>query len=163
MDREIIALFFGAFAMLSILIRMAGIDRYKSKRQRIKRGKKKKRLQVSVSLPFLLITAVIFATMITLVLLSILGVIQTPWVIFWYFILSLMTFAAYGADKSRAINDLWRVPEPALHAYEFAGGWPGALIAQHFFRHKRKKRDYQVVFWTIVIIHMIFWVWWFLG
>jgi uncharacterized membrane protein YsdA (DUF1294 family) len=40
-----------------------------------------------------------------------------------------------------------------LHLLELLGGWPGAFIAQRRLRHKCSKRQYQVVFWAIVLLY----------
>jgi hypothetical protein len=52
---------------------------------------------------------------------------------------------------------LWRIPEIKLHALEALGGWPGALLAQIFYRHKIQKIPYRIVFWLIVLSHGIVW------
>ena len=78
----------------------------------------------------------------------------------WYIIASAVAFAMYGIDKRRAERRQWRISEGALHAAELLGGWPGALIAQRVWRHKRQKGRYMLVFWAIVGIHACAWVWW---
>lgn len=78
--------------------------------------------------------------------------------------MSLLTFVLYADDKSRARNGQWRVPEKTLHLCELAGGWLGAFVAQRRLYHKSSKSSYQVVFWVIVTVHIVFWVdWLFLG
>ena len=72
-------------------------------------------------------------------------------------ILSLITFILYGYDKVQARSFGWRVSENTLHIFEFLGGWPGALIGQHFFQHKTAKLPYQITFWLIVAVHQLFW------
>jgi uncharacterized membrane protein YsdA (DUF1294 family)/cold shock CspA family protein len=85
-----------------------------------------------------------------------LRVIEVPVLLIVYLALSLLisliTFEIYGLDKRRATAQQQqpRVPESTLHFLELIGGWPGALIAQHYFRHKVRKPDYQFVFWLIV-------------
>jgi uncharacterized membrane protein YsdA (DUF1294 family)/cold shock CspA family protein len=76
--------------------------------------------------------------------------------------MSLITFALYADDKSRAQKGNWRTPEKTLHLCELAGGWLGGFIAQRKLRHKSRKESYQVVFWGIVIIHHILWFGWLL-
>ena len=71
--------------------------------------------------------------------------------------LSLITFILYGYDKAQACSFGWRVRERTLHALEFLGGWPGALIGQHFFQHKTTKLSYQIMFWLIVVVHQLLW------
>ena len=75
-----------------------------------------------------------------------------------YGIVSLLAFFMYWGDKRKARTDRWRTPENVLHAVEFAGGWPGALLAQQVFRHKTRKVSYQVLFWAIVLLHQVFWI-----
>jgi len=72
--------------------------------------------------------------------------------------ISLATFIAYGYDKMQARNAMWRVKENTLHLMELAGGWPGALIGQHFFQHKTRKFSYQVCFWIIVAGWQLVWL-----
>lgn len=51
----------------------------------------------------------------------------------------------------------WRIQELHLHLAELLGGWPGALVAQCWLRHKCSKRSYQTVFWVIVFLHLAVW------
>jgi len=77
-----------------------------------------------------------------------------------YPVMSLITFALYADDKSRAKQGKRRTPENTLHLCELAGGWLGGFIAQQKLRHKSRKKSYQIVFWVIVIIHYIIWLGW---
>ncbi len=77
-----------------------------------------------------------------------------------YPVMSFVTFALYADDKSRAKQGRWRISENRLHLCEFMGGWLGGFIAQRRLRHKSRKVSYQVVFWVIVAIHLIFWLDW---
>ncbi|MBE9037687.1 DUF1294 domain-containing protein [aff. Roholtiella sp. LEGE 12411] len=79
-----------------------------------------------------------------------------------YPIMSLITFRLYADDKSRAKQGRWRVPEKTLHLCELMGGWLGAFIAQQKLHHKSSKLSYQVVFWAIAILHIVFWLDWLL-
>lgn len=69
--------------------------------------------------------------------------------------ISLLTFGLYGFDKRRATRAGERTPEAALHVLELLGGWPGAFLAQRFFRHKTVKVRFQLVFWFIVLLYQI--------
>ncbi len=77
-----------------------------------------------------------------------------------YPIMSLLTFFLYAEDKSRAKRGDWRISENMLHLCELTGGWWGGFIAQKRLRHKNIKSSYQIAFWTIVTLHMAFWVGW---
>lgn len=68
--------------------------------------------------------------------------------------MSLITFFAYGLDKSAARTNRWRTQESTLHLFELLGGWPGALIAQGSFRHKTRKLSYQMAFWFVVLLNI---------
>lgn len=70
-----------------------------------------------------------------------------------YLIASCVAFAAYALDKSAARNDRWRTPERTLHLFALLGGWPGALAAQRWLRHKSGKRSFQAVFWVTVLLN----------
>ena len=82
------------------------------------------------------------------------------YVLFTYAVVSLVTFVTYGLDKRAAKRGDSRVPEARLHLLELCGGWPGALIAQQVFRHKRRKTRFLVVTWGIVLLHAAGWALW---
>lgn len=73
----------------------------------------------------------------------------------WLLGMSLLTVWLYWLDKRASIRCRGRVPESTLHLMELAGGWPGALCAQHWFRHKTSKGAYQRVFWLVVLSHQL--------
>lgn len=76
-----------------------------------------------------------------------------------YLALSIVTFGAYVWDKWRARRGGDRTAEATLHLCEMLGGWPGALVAQQWLRHKSRKRSYQIRFWIIVAVHLAVWAW----
>lgn len=80
------------------------------------------------------------------------------WPLLAYVLISLFSFCQYWLDKQSAQKGRWRTPENSLHIAELAGGWPGAFVAQQVFRHKTRKVSFQIVFWTIVVLHQAFWV-----
>lgn len=71
-----------------------------------------------------------------------------------YALLSIITFAVYGQDKSAAERGRWRTPESTLHLLSLAGGWPGALVGQRVFRHKTRKQPFRTVFWLTVVANV---------
>ena len=102
-------------------------------------------------------TATLFAIPAFLVLYLALAIIwRTPW---WfaaiYFALSTVTFAAYALDKAAAASGSRRTPEITLHALAIAGGWPGALVAQQFVRHKSSKLRFRQEFWATVVMNIV--------
>lgn len=79
---------------------------------------------------------------------------KLPFAIFWlYVVASIVAFVAYALDKSAARKNKQRTQESTLHFFALVGGWPGALAAQRLFRHKSKKRSFQITFWTSVVLN----------
>jgi uncharacterized membrane protein YsdA (DUF1294 family)/cold shock CspA family protein len=77
------------------------------------------------------------------------------WVAGGYLALSAATFIAYAADKAAAASGSWRTPESTLHLLAVAGGWPGALLAQQWLRHKSTKTEFRQVFWGTVFLNAL--------
>ena len=92
-------------------------------------------LPAALSWIVLLVFVVAFATMIV--------TLETPrWLTALYGVMSVIAFFAYGFDKAAALRGGRRVSEQTLLTLGFAGGWPGALVAQQIFRHKTRKRSF---------------------
>lgn len=72
---------------------------------------------------------------------------------------SVITFFAYGIDKSKAKHGRWRIQESTLHLFSMGGGWPGALMAQQKFHHKTTKESFRFGFWVTVIINCLGFFW----
>ncbi len=72
-----------------------------------------------------------------------------------YFIASAVTFFAYALDKSAARGGRWRTPESTLQGLALMGGWPGALLAQHWLRHKSSKPRFLALFWLLVVVNVV--------
>ncbi|MCY7366656.1 MAG: cold shock and DUF1294 domain-containing protein [Chamaesiphon sp.] len=83
------------------------------------------------------------------------AVTRNPLPFILYPVMSVLTYALYANDKSRAKRGNWRIPEKSLHLCEFAGRWLGGFVAQRRLDHKSTKKSYQLEFWMIVIIHQI--------
>lgn len=94
----------------------------------------------------------------TLVTVLVLGgsVWQMPfWVVVLYTGMSAAAALLYWSDKRNASSGGWRTPESTLHAVSLAGGWPGAIIAQRWLRHKTLKSSFRVVFWSTVALNLL--------
>jgi uncharacterized membrane protein YsdA (DUF1294 family) len=64
-------------------------------------------------------------------------------------------FFLYWSDKLAAKRGDRRTPENTLHMIALCGGWPGALLAQQFLRHKSNKASFQTVYWLTVGINLV--------
>jgi uncharacterized membrane protein YsdA (DUF1294 family)/cold shock CspA family protein len=71
-----------------------------------------------------------------------------------YLAVSGVTVLAYWFDKRAAMKGGQRTPEQTLHLFELLCGWPGALLAQNWFRHKSSKTSFRVAFWVCVIVNL---------
>lgn len=72
-------------------------------------------------------------------------------IVLYYCIASILTFAMYSSDKFAAEHQHWRTPESTLQMFALLGGWPGALVAQNFLRHKSRKTAFLILFWLMVL------------
>jgi len=87
-----------------------------------------------------------------LVLLALLG--RMPLAVAGFYTgISVLTFLVYARDKAAARRDAWRTAESSLHLLGLAGGWPGALLAQHLLRHKSIKPGFQSCVWFTVLVN----------
>lgn len=69
-------------------------------------------------------------------------------------LINLLTFIAYGWDKSAARDNRWRIPERTLHGLALVGGTIGAIVGQKTFRHKTKKASFRLWFWLIFMAQL---------
>jgi uncharacterized membrane protein YsdA (DUF1294 family) len=78
--------------------------------------------------------------------------LKWDWLICWLISISIVTFGAYGYDKSIAGNDKrMRVPERVLLLLALAGGSVAAWIAMKVFHHKTIKGSFQRNFGIVVV------------
>lgn len=89
------------------------------------------------------------------------GLISTfPIEVFYYYIvISTVSFTTYGLDKHAAKEEKWRISEASLNLISFLGGWPGSIWAQHYYRHKIRKRSFLIKFWGMAIINCLGALW----
>lgn len=80
------------------------------------------------------------------------------WVLGVYAAASVITVIAYAVDQSAAKAGTWRVSENTLLTLGFLCGWPGALLAQQFLRHKTQKHSFRVMFWVTVWANVVVFV-----
>ncbi len=102
----------------------------------------------TISPPFLI------ATCFLLMIAGLVVIQKLPFaVLSLYSAASLITFLAYATDKSAAQQSQWRTSEGTLHLLGLCGGWPGALIARHVYRHKTRKQSFIATFWVTVVLN----------
>ncbi|WP_296002412.1 DUF1294 domain-containing protein [Rugamonas sp.] len=79
----------------------------------------------------------------------------SAWVAAAYGVASVACFIVYALDKSAAVRQRQRTPERALLLLGLAGGWPGAILAQQWLRHKSAKRSFRRWFWCSVALNVV--------
>jgi len=72
-----------------------------------------------------------------------------------YLTMSAVTFLVYAVDKFKARHAMWRTPEKTLHVLELCCGWPGAMLAHRYLRHKSYKPSFRRVFWCMVLANVL--------
>lgn len=70
-----------------------------------------------------------------------------------YLIVSLFTLAIYGIDKFLAKAEWKRVPERWFHTLALIGGFPGALVGMHLFKHKVNNSKFRWVILASLLLH----------
>lgn len=58
---------------------------------------------------------------------------------------NLIVFAAFGADKWKAIHNKWRISEFALLVMCFLMGGAGGILGMYVWRHKTRKIKFRVL------------------
>lgn len=81
------------------------------------------------------------------------------WLASFYGVASVICFIAYAVDKSAAIHKRQRISERTLLLLGLACGWPGALLAQRWLRHKTIKTPFQIAYWCSVAANVAA-AWW---
>lgn len=71
-----------------------------------------------------------------------------------YLLASLAAVILYGIDKAAARRGERRIRESTLHLVAVVGGWPGALLARRWFRHKTRKQPFGRVLWGCAVLNI---------
>ncbi len=69
-------------------------------------------------------------------------------------ILSLITFIAFVADKIKAQNGAWRIPEAVLLGLSAIGGAVGGYLGMFIALHKVRKWYFHVAEILSIILHI---------
>ena len=78
----------------------------------------------------------------------------------WIFLMSLITFVAFGVDKRRAVRHQYRISEKALITISLLGGGIGGWLGMRVFHHKTRKLKFlfvtfSAIVWIFVVIACI--------
>ena len=81
------------------------------------------------------------------------------WIGALYLVASTACFCAYALDKAAARAGRRRTPESTLLMMGLACGWPGAVLAQQWLRHKSAKQSFRLPFYGTVALNMVAFGW----
>ena len=76
----------------------------------------------------------------------------------WLFILNVVTFVTYGADKWKAKHKRRRISERTLLVLAALGGSVGALLGMRAFRHKTLHKRFTIGIPSILGIQCVLFV-----
>lgn len=69
--------------------------------------------------------------------------------------INFAAFAAFGIDKSHAVNGRRRIRESTLLTLAFFGGTPGAYAGRAMFRHKTRKEPFNTELQIVVVLQVL--------
>lgn len=117
------------------------------------RHSKRSGLRTQASISHLIASCVVATFFGVIALLAIVGRLWWP-VVCVYIFSSMAAFYTYKHDKEAAQVSARRTNEWTLIVLGLIGGWPGALVARHRFRHKTKKVAFRVGYWLSVVFNV---------
>ncbi len=74
-------------------------------------------------------------------------------------LMSLITFTAFGVDKSRARHHQYRISERTLLLLAFCFGGLGGLCGMHCFHHKTRHLKFRILLPFFFLIQLLFFGW----
>lgn len=69
--------------------------------------------------------------------------------------INLLGLILMAADKSKAKNHRWRIPEKVLFTVAVIGGSIGAWCGMYLFRHKTKHKSFVIGIPLILILQIV--------
>lgn len=76
------------------------------------------------------------------------------WIMIYLGAASLFGFILMGADKRKAVQHKWRIPEKSLFLIALAGGSVGVLLGMWVFRHKTKHLSFSIGIPMIIAVQI---------
>ena len=75
----------------------------------------------------------------------------------YYFLgINLLLFLLMGWDKYCAIKNYWRVNENKILVLSFLGGATGTLLGMIIFKHKIKKKKFQLLIPLFILLNFLY-------
>ena len=70
-------------------------------------------------------------------------------------LINIITYFTYAADKTKARQNKWRIPERTLILLALLGGSPAALLAMKHYHHKTRHLKFKLGIPIILIIQIV--------
>lgn len=78
--------------------------------------------------------------------------------IYYLFVINVITFAAFGLDKRKAKKRKFRIRESVLLGLALIGGSLGALAGMFLFHHKTRKPAFRIGIPVLFLLHGVIWI-----
>ncbi len=78
--------------------------------------------------------------------------------IYYLFVINVITFAAFGLDKRKAKKRKFRIRESVLHGLALIGGSLGAMAGMFLFHHKTRKPAFRIGIPVLFLLQGVIWI-----
>ena len=75
-------------------------------------------------------------------------------ILYYLFVINIVTFLVYGIDKVKAKHNSWRISEATLLTLAVVGGVIGALLGMKVWRHKTQHKKFKYGVPLILLIQI---------
>ena len=79
-------------------------------------------------------------------------------IILYYIVMNVLGLTSMAADKIRAMERRFRIPESVLLIIALIGGAAGSTAGMYIFRHKKRKPLFAIGLPLMVLLHIFLWV-----
>lgn len=78
--------------------------------------------------------------------------------IYYLFVINVITFAAFGLDKRKAKKRKLRIRESVLLGLALIGGSLGAMAGMFLFHHKTRKPAFRIGIPVLFLLQGVIWI-----
>lgn len=78
--------------------------------------------------------------------------------IYYLFVINVITFAAFGLDKRKAKKRKFRIRESVLLGLALIGGALGAMAGMFLFHHKTRKPAFRIGIPVLFLLQGVIWI-----
>ncbi|MBM6826783.1 DUF1294 domain-containing protein [Mordavella massiliensis] len=78
--------------------------------------------------------------------------------IYYLFVINVITFAAFGLDKRKAKKRKFRIRESVLLGLALIGGSLGAMAGMFLFHHKTRKPAFRIGIPVLFLLQGVIWI-----